>query len=814
MENPRAIGVRTLKRSDPSTIQDKFLVQYMGWYACPGDGDPLQQGHHGWLRWFHHEYPDMKHPCVDLFPDVSSYSSSELYLVPGLTTNTNQQTFLFSSRNPITVQRHFHWMAEYGIDGAFFFRWAGHLGKDQNLERSLNDEVIDHVREAAEKEGRVFAIQYSVLHVSANDVALADVLEQDWKSLVYEKGMLNSPNYLRENGKPVISLACLGLRDAGHTPALVRSIVAMFRRVTPGGAYIVGNLPTYWRTSEFDADPNPEFVDSHNQSSGSDNWNEYKRDGGRSLWQEIFNASRLGVRTMYGVSWDDYENGDALLPVVPEKNLLPQSDKCTFMALDEDGYDLPSDWYMRICGVAAEALHKRANISETFPQREIAIYWSNHPKDALNELTDIDISASVTFDPYPDEGYSACANLLSEIFTQEVSLGRRMVTSGGLTAREDAQHMVDFLSQVLDNGALFNDHGERARKWVLSLLSKIAKSAQMFPRCCELRDVQCNLTSPLYEGGFGYVCKGIYRNRAVSVKAVRLYQQRDSSRYLRAQAKEFVLLAHLSHPNVVPFYGVWLPDDKSAKICIVSPWMSNGDLGNFIATFPDVPRLPLLSDVSVGLDYLHKSSIVHADLKASNVLVSDGGRAMIADFGISHVVSTHLRTTTLASTGSLHWTAPELTTEDGAHPTFESDIWSFGCLSYEALTGNIPFHQFDELQLVFAFISSNITPLSPSASSSVEDLDYIDVRVRKLMERCFNYLTQAERPKSGEIVQFFVDLNLADHRPLEDSMLMAELRARADIQIDYRCVYKVLELVESNMRESTRREENEEGLLA
>ncbi|KXN82319.1 Serine/threonine-protein kinase HT1 [Leucoagaricus sp. SymC.cos] len=621
----------------------------------------------------------MKHPYVDLFPDVSSYSPSELYPVPGLTTNNNQQSFLFSSRNPITVQRHFHWMAEHGVDGAFFRRWTGYLGKGQNPARSRGDNVMDHVREAAEKEGRVFAIEYSGFEVSANDVALADVLEQDWKNLVYEKGMLNSPNYLKENGKPVISLTGLGQRDAGHTPALVRSIVAMFRRITPGGAYIMGYLPTCWRTSEGDADPNPEFVDvwlnefdaicpnispdngermkadmefirkqlkgrqktvdyipsvnagesSHNRTSGSRKWNKHKRDGGRLLWKGIFNASKLGVRTMYGISWDDYHSGHALLPVVPQKNLLPQSDKCKFMALDEDGYDLPCDWYMRICG------------------------------------------------------YNICANLLSEIFTQEVSLGRRMVTSGVLTAREDAQHMVDFLSQVLDNGSLFNDHGERARKWVLSLLSKIAKSAQVFPRCCELRDVQCDLTSPLYEGGFGYVCKGIYRNRAVSVKAVRLYQQRDSSRYLRA--KEFVLLAQLSHPNVVPFYGVWLPDNKSAKICIVSPWMSNGDLGNFIATFPDVPRLPLLSDVSVGLDYLHRSSIVHADLKASNVLVSDGGRAMIADFGISHVVSTHLRTTTLASTGSLHWTAPELTTEDGAYPTFESDIWSFGCLSYEVL---------------------------------------------------------------------------------------------------------------------------------
>ncbi|KXN86979.1 hypothetical protein AN958_09408 [Leucoagaricus sp. SymC.cos] len=346
-------------------------------------------------EWFDSQSPDMKRPRFDLFPDVSLYSPSELYPVPGLTTNTNQQTFLFSSRNPSTVQRHFHWMAEHGVDGAFFRRGAGYLRESQDPKRILNNEVMDHVREAAEKEGRVFAIEYDVYDDSASDVALADVLEQDWKNLVYEKGVLNSLNYLRENGKPVISLSNLGWRSAGHTPTLVRSIVAMFQRTTPGGAYIMGYLPTFWRTLEDDADPNSEFVDvwlnefdaicphistnngermkadmefirkwleggqktvdyipsvnagesSHNRTRGSDKWNEFKRDGGRSLWKEIFNASRLGVRTMYGVSWDNYRSGCALLPVVPQKNLLPQSDKRKFMALDEDGYDLPSDWW-------------------------------------------------------------------------------------------------------------------------------------------------------------------------------------------------------------------------------------------------------------------------------------------------------------------------------------------------------------------------------------------------------------------------------------------------------------------------------------
>ncbi|KXN82320.1 Serine/threonine-protein kinase sepA [Leucoagaricus sp. SymC.cos] len=182
---------------------------------------------------------------------------------------------------------------------------------------------------------------------------------------------------------------------------------------------------------------------------------------------------------------------------------------------------------------------------------------------------------------------------------------------------------------------------------------------------------------------------------------------------------------------------------------------------------------------------------------------------MIADFGISHIVLTRLKTTTLVSTGTPYWTAPELATQPGARPTFESDIWSFGCLAFEVLTDKAPFYSFNRPpQLLVAFVQRKVTPLSSSVSSP-EDTNHIDIRVRKLMERCFNYLADAHRPKSGEIVQFFADLNIPDNRPLGDSTPIATHRARTDIQIDYQRVYKLLELVEENMRDSKKTVEDE-----
>ena len=156
---------RTLKRADPSTIHDKFLVGYQGWFTCAGDGEPVGPGHHGWLHWFNYPIPDGGRPNTDLWPDTSEYTPSELFPAPGLRYPNGEQAFLFSSRHPKTVQRHFNWMALHGVDGAFLQRFLGQCDIEQGNEgiRKQRDEVGDRVMEAAEKEGRVFAIMYVCL---------------------------------------------------------------------------------------------------------------------------------------------------------------------------------------------------------------------------------------------------------------------------------------------------------------------------------------------------------------------------------------------------------------------------------------------------------------------------------------------------------------------------------------------------------------------------------------------------------------------------------------------------------------------------
>ncbi|KIK62413.1 hypothetical protein GYMLUDRAFT_223561 [Collybiopsis luxurians FD-317 M1] len=431
---------RVLKRSDPSTIQDKFLVGYQGWFTCAGDGEPIDPGHHGWLHWYNHPIADGGRPMIDPWPDVSEYTPSELYQAPGIKFPNGEPATLFSSRHPKTVQRHFNWMARHSIDGVFLQRFLGVCDPEHQSKgiRRLRDEIGDRVREAAEKEGRVFALMYDVSGVKPERVM--SILTRDWSHLIHDQGILDSPNYLKEKGKPVIALWGFGFHGRNHTPELVREVTRFIRDVTPGGAYLMAGTPTHWRRAVEDADRNPAFLDvwlnefdglspwlvgrlrdeeavdkfaeqfmkadidllkkNHeegkrkidyipvvypgfsglNLSQGEWGFNQIKRNGGRLLWQQIFNAKRLGLRTMYGAMWDEYDEGTALMPVVEKTRLLPRAEKFSFLALDADGYDLPADWYMRICGFAAEGLRSERMIHETFPSKELQDYWSTRPR--------------------------------------------------------------------------------------------------------------------------------------------------------------------------------------------------------------------------------------------------------------------------------------------------------------------------------------------------------------------------------------------------------------------------------------------------
>ncbi|KXN85916.1 Serine/threonine-protein kinase HT1 [Leucoagaricus sp. SymC.cos] len=352
----------------------------------------------------------------------------------------------------------------------------------------------------------------------------------------------------------------------------------------------------------------------------------------------------------------------------------------------------------------------------------------------------------------------------------------------------DAQDVVDFLAELIRSQELLQSNTEP--RHILRVLRRVVKSAQVFPKHAEVSDVQCDLVNPINdEGGFGLIYKGTFREQSVCVKAVRIYETSPKARKVsRAQAGELALLAHVSHPNVIRLYGAYLSNESKPRICIVSPWMEHGDLEGYLKKYPNTPRIPLMSDVAAGLDFLHNMGIVHADLKARNVLVSQSQRAMLADFGVSTIISTNVGTTTAEDfSGTVYWMAPELLlAETGQPPTPQSDMWGFGCICFEALTGEVPFIvHYRPHQLLVAFMKGQPTPLRPKPDCEPTIVDGGPLVV--LAERCWNY-DLSQRPTAAEALEFLVKLNVMDERPSMDEELVSFEVAKAgreEVKIDY-----------------------------
>ena len=133
---------------DRSTLTGKVMCGYQGWFNCKGDG-----ADQGWTHWARDRDKTFGpgNVTVDLWPDVSELDEDERYAT-GFKHADGSAAEVFSSGNRKTVVRHFEWMRDYGIDGAFLQRFAHGLRRDGW--KRHKDTVLSHVREGAEKAGR------------------------------------------------------------------------------------------------------------------------------------------------------------------------------------------------------------------------------------------------------------------------------------------------------------------------------------------------------------------------------------------------------------------------------------------------------------------------------------------------------------------------------------------------------------------------------------------------------------------------------------------------------------------------------------
>ena len=385
-------------RVDPSTLQNKVLVGYQGWFTCPSDGSGR------WTHWSR-GVPTPESLTVDLYPDVSELDPDELCEVPGMTVG-GKPAYLFSSRNQKTVSRHFRWMKEYGLDGVLVQRFVGEIRRKQQD----GDVVLKNIMNAASESGRTFAIEYDIS--GSNPETFAQTIEDDWKYLVDELKVTSHPNYQRHNGKPVVSVWGMGLSDGdAHPPSdpkVALELIRWFKSAALAKYRVtyMGGTPTYWSTLTGDSRTDPAWanvyaamdviqpwsVGRRGTLGGVDRWNDLlapdlkataenrqlympvifpgfswfnlkrivvpnliPRLGGEFLWRQAYNAKMAGATVLKIAMFDEVDEGTAILKAVPHRNQAP--DQGYWLTLDADGEDMPNDWYLRLAGEITRMFH-------------------------------------------------------------------------------------------------------------------------------------------------------------------------------------------------------------------------------------------------------------------------------------------------------------------------------------------------------------------------------------------------------------------------------------------------------------------------
>ncbi|XP_073112922.1 serine/threonine-protein kinase STY46 isoform X1 [Elaeis guineensis] len=208
----------------------------------------------------------------------------------------------------------------------------------------------------------------------------------------------------------------------------------------------------------------------------------------------------------------------------------------------------------------------------------------------------------------------------------------------------------------------------------------------------------------------------------------------------REFAQEVYIMRKVRHKNVVQFIGACT---RSSSLCIVTEFMSGGSIYDFLHKQKGVFKLPALlrvaTDVSKGMNYLHQNNIIHRDLKTANLLMDENEVVKVADFGVARVKGQSGVMT--AETGTYRWMAPEVI----EHKPYDqkADVFSFGIVLWELLTGKIPYEDLTPLQAAFGVVEKGLRPIIP---------EHAHPKLAELLERCWQQ-DPSLRPDFSEIFE-------------------------------------------------------------
>lgn len=368
-------------------LTNKLMMGYQGWFLCEGDGSPLDY----WVHWFNSQSdPSLENLGIDFWPEMAEYTDS---YATKMTKNDGSPAKLFSAYDLSTVKVHFKWMQDYGIHGVYLQRFLGPLENSGIF--GFRNKVLENVIEAAGEYDRHFAVMYDISGVP-DDGDLDNKLISDWEYLVDTYDVLNKDGYVYQDGRPVIAIWGIGFHDRGLNPETFEQIIDYFHNSAEPKyqAYVMGGVPSRWRTLEHDSESDPAWrnvynsldmispwtVGRYHDQDEIDDWKEDRiipdldscnangvdympviwpgfswknindgplnaipRNGGKHYWRQAYNAIDAGVEFIYVAMFDEVDEGTAMFKLAETQTQLPVEAQGKPMP-NRDDYENLSDY--------------------------------------------------------------------------------------------------------------------------------------------------------------------------------------------------------------------------------------------------------------------------------------------------------------------------------------------------------------------------------------------------------------------------------------------------------------------------------------
>jgi serine/threonine protein kinase len=258
------------------------------------------------------------------------------------------------------------------------------------------------------------------------------------------------------------------------------------------------------------------------------------------------------------------------------------------------------------------------------------------------------------------------------------------------------------------------------------------------------------------EGGMGVVYRAVDRvtTKDVAVKILPpryLITEEKAAPYLKLFQREIEILQKLDHPNIVSIIDSGVENET---LFIIMEWLDGVTLGRHLLNVGALPTrqvAAIISQICEGLSVAHQRKIIHLDLKPNNIFLLNVGtsneKIKIIDFGLSRIIQSTLGSTLSRVVGTPQYMAPEVFENRASHL---SDIYSLGILSYEMLTGLLPFNN----SQIYALLRDQLQQAAPSVRKAKSDVPELsDLVIQRALNKTPKLRPQNVREFSEEFLR-------------------------------------------------------------